>query len=257
MNRILLESLDQNNFSDSDSDSDHDIGLQHETVESDPAGFTLLAPLHYEANYAYPLLVWLHPEGENDAHIKQVMPQVSLRNYVAVAPRGTRQLPPGAPNASGPTFTWRQTEDDIILAQQRVLYAVEQARKRFHVHPERIFLAGASCGGTMAFRVAMRFPELFAGVISLGGSFPAGHAPLMRLMDARRLPVFVAAGRRSPRYSQPMVCENLRLFHTAGMCVTLRLYPGTADVNELVLADIDRWIMEVIAGDKATAVVAK
>ena len=38
------------------------------------------APLHYESNYAYPLLVWLHGSGDDESQLKRIMPLVSLRN---------------------------------------------------------------------------------------------------------------------------------------------------------------------------------
>ena len=47
------------------------------------------APLHYEPNYSYPLIVWLHGPHNNELELKQIMPLVSMRNYVAAAPRGT------------------------------------------------------------------------------------------------------------------------------------------------------------------------
>src|SRR5439155_1620708 len=34
----------------------------------------LLAPVHYERNYAYPLVVWLHAPGNDEREIKQIMP---------------------------------------------------------------------------------------------------------------------------------------------------------------------------------------
>ncbi len=254
MNRILLEdSIASKALPTSQITNSTDT----DTIASDPSGFTVLAPLHYERNYAYPLLVWLHAEGENESSIKNVMPQISMRNYVAIAPRGTRELPAAGDQDFLPGFTWRQSEEDIFVAQQRILGAIEEADKRFNVHRRRVFLAGASCGGTMAFRIAMSYPERFAGVISLGGAFPRRHAPLVRLMEARRLPVFIGAGRESSVYGQNLICDNLRLFHTAGMCVTLRLYPGSEDASKLALTDVDRWIMEVISEDQESAVVTK
>src|SRR5688572_27524759 len=44
-------------------------------------------PMHYEPNYAYPLLVWLHGDHGDQQQLKRIMPLVSMRNYVAVAPR--------------------------------------------------------------------------------------------------------------------------------------------------------------------------
>ena len=49
---------------------------------------TIFAPLHYEPGYSYPLLVWLHGPGCDERQLLRIMPLVSMRNYVAVAPRG-------------------------------------------------------------------------------------------------------------------------------------------------------------------------
>lgn len=225
-------------------------------VGPDPPAHCFFAPLHYESNYAYPLLVWLHPEGENESHLNRAMPQISMRNYVAVAPRGTLDVPAGNLRQSEDCFTWCQTVDHVFLAQQRILSAVEQVTRRFHVHPRRVFLAGAGNGGTMAFRIGLRYAEKFAGVLSLGGAFPLGDAPLSRLHDARNLPLFIASGRRSFNYPESTVCKDLRLFHAAGMNVTLRQYPGVNDISEAILSDVDRWIMEVIASDAEATVVS-
>ena len=50
------------------------------------------------------------------------------------------------------------------------------------------------------------------------------------------------------------VCENLRLFHTAGMSVTLRQYPCGHQLAPQMLRDMDRWIIEqVTSRAEATA----
>ena len=51
-------------------------------------GVALFAPIHYERRYAYPLLVWLHGDGGSERELRQLMPQVSVRNYVGAAARG-------------------------------------------------------------------------------------------------------------------------------------------------------------------------
>ena len=50
--------------------------------------YSVFMPLHYEKNYAYPLIVWLHANGHNERQLAQIMQLVSMRNYVGVAPRG-------------------------------------------------------------------------------------------------------------------------------------------------------------------------
>lgn len=206
------------------------------------APYALFGPLHYESQYAYPLLVWLHGPADDETQLRRVMPLVSLRNYVAVAPRGLE-----AP-ARRRGYWWRQNETEISLAEQRVFDAIDAARRKFHLHERRIFLAGFDCGGTMAFRLAMMHPERFAGVLSLGGAFPSEHAPLGRLNLARRLPIFLATGRDSSVYSPDDVCDDLRLFHAGGFQVALRQYPCGQEIVLPMLSDMDRWMMELITG---------
>ena len=218
---------------------------------------TLFAPLHYEANYAYPLIVWLHGAGESDRVLTRIMPHVSLRNYAAVAPRGT-QPSRRASRIDGATaaFGWRQTTEQIYTAQVRVANAIEKAAAELTIHRQRIFLAGSGCGGTMALRVAMDNPNRYAGALSLDGSFPRGGAPLQRLVEARQIPLFIARARKSKAYGSEIACDDLRLLYAAGMSLTLKEYPGADVCRPQVLGDIDRWIMEVLAEQTQAPVVA-
>jgi phospholipase/carboxylesterase len=205
----------------------------------------LFAPLHYESNYGYPLLVWLHGGGDSERQLRRVMPHISLRNYVAVAPRATLNVPHVSGHGDG--YRWVQTDDQIAIAEERIQAAIEDARERYNIRPERIFLAGYESGGTMAFRIAADCAPQFAGILSLGGPFPTQGAPLANLNSLRKLPLFVAACRQGVFYRTEQVCENLRLFHSAGMSITLKEYPGEESLSPMMLADIDRWMMEQIA----------
>jgi phospholipase/carboxylesterase len=208
------------------------------------AAQTLFTPIHYENNYAYPLIVWLHGPNDDERQLKRIMPFVSLRNYVGVSPRGTAAVDPDAAQNG---YTWEQTEDHILLAESRVLAAVAHARQEMNIAPRRIFLAGFGCGGTMAFRIALNLPQMFAGALSLGGSFPTGFNPLAQLDSARSLKWLLSTGRESRRYPPERVCENLRLLYAAGMSISLRQYPCGDDLTTQMLGDVDRWIMEQLA----------
>lgn len=217
-------------------------------------GLSFFAPLHYERNYAYPLLVWLHGPGDNERQLKRIMPLVSLRNYVGLALRGTRLPNPvsrggRAPgNWAGAGFGWPQSEANVAVGEQAILDGIQLACARYRIARHRVFLAGFDCGGTMAFRVAMRHPEQFAGVLSLCGAFPVGRQSLSRLQAARRVPLLMAVGRDSQRYPAPHVCRDLRLLHSAGMHLTLRQYPCGHEISPWMLSDMDRWMMEHIQG---------
>lgn len=202
------------------------------------------APLHYEPGYTYPLIVWLHGCGSDERQLQRIMPLVSMRNYVAVAPRGIPLPEDGSDRRE--SYGWLQNEDHIQHAEQRVFECIELAVGKYNVSPERIFLAGFGLGGTMAMRIAMAHASRFAGVISLCGAFPTGRKLFGNLADARRLGILLAAGRDSDRYTAEQVCDDLRMVHTSGLSVTLRQYPCGQELSPQMLADLDRWIIDMI-----------
>ena len=100
----------------------------------------------------------------------------------------------------------------------------------------------------MALRIALRNPERFAGAASIGGPFPDGQSPLARLSAARKLPLLIAHCRDSQAYPIDRVCQELSLFHAAGMSVTLRQYPCGDELTTQMLHDLDVWLMEQVTG---------
>jgi phospholipase/carboxylesterase len=202
------------------------------------AAHCCFAPMHYEQGYAYPLIVWLHGPESNEEEVQQVMPLVSARNHVAIAPRGTQS----SDRIRG-AFGWGNSSADVVDAFERVESCIEIAREQFHVHPDRIFLAGYSTGGTLAMRLAMEYPELAAGAISLGGPVPRGNRPLKRINEARKLPLLLSVS-PGERYGLDSVMDDLRLLHFAGFSLALSLYPEGDDLTTTMLADANRWIMD-------------
>ena len=252
-----------------------------------PGSQSLFVPLHYEPNYAYPLLVWLHGAGDCHRQLKQVMPHISMRNYVGVAPGSPRPDEPifdGADDANsrhtdsdsgepengdglrwdslfGQRWSsqeawdrddsspdWRQTPATIAAAMDAVEAAIARATARCHVSPSRIFLAGLDAGGTMALRLALNAPERFAGVASIGGPLPRGLQPMSNLLRARKMPVWIAHGRDSESYTEHQLCDELRLFHVAGMSLNVRQYPCGQEVTTQMLSDLNAWVMQVVTG---------
>ncbi|MCA9230413.1 MAG: hypothetical protein KDA57_07165 [Planctomycetales bacterium] len=207
------------------------------------ASHCLFAPIHYEQRYAYPLIVWLHSGVSNEQELREVMPLVSVRNYVAVAPRGTDRVE-GIRGA----FTWNQSPSSIETAMDRVRQCVETAQERFRIHRERIFIAGYAAGGTMAIRLGLEYPDQFAGAISLGGAMPRGSRPLKRIAEARKLPLLLSVSPSGSSdldgYSLDQVMADVRLLHSAGSSLSVRLYPEGDGLTTVMLSDVDNWIME-------------
>ncbi|NLE37708.1 MAG: hypothetical protein GX621_06745 [Pirellulaceae bacterium] len=221
--------------------NDWDIGSAHFSQITRDVPHVLFAPKHYEPNYAYPLILWLHGPSDDERQLRRIMPIVSLRNYVAVAPRGVSV----GTSRNGP-LGWLESDEMAAQAEQRVFDSIDIAWQKYHISPHRIFVAGFDTGGTMAFHMALNYPRSFAGVLSFGGAFPTGQMPFRHLDEARRLSVFLASGRDCVTYPSQRACDDLRLMHSAGLSITLRQYPCQQELSPQMLQDMDRWIIEQI-----------
>ena len=205
-------------------------------------------PLHYTPSYQYPLLIWLHSNGYNENQIDQVMPHISLRNYIGVGIRGTF-----ATDSAGHRFQWRESPASLAAAHDSVADSIDECVDRFNVHPQRIVLAGYGTGGTMAMRIAMREPERFAGVISLGGRFPSGCIRNVTQLRERRMPMLWQWGRLNPQFSNDGLKSDFRSLMLIGGQVEVRQYPGEDEMDSVVLSDLNDWIMRRIVAHSSVA----
>ena len=141
------------------------------------------------------------------------------------------------------TFCWVQSREEITGAVESVLDCIDIASNRYNIHRDRIFIAGYDGGGTMALRIALENPQIFAGAISLGGSLPRGLNLLRRINEARKLPLLIANSLDSQKYLPKQACEDLSLLHAAGFSLDLRQYPGGDELTTKMLSDMDQWVM--------------
>jgi phospholipase/carboxylesterase len=214
-------------------------------------GVARVAPIHYESGYAYPLLVWLHSDGSSERELRQLMPLVSLRNYVGAAARGVEACRDASSTGATEGHAWPQTSAAIGAASDRVWECIELAKQRFNIHGQRIFLAGHGAGGTMALRLALQLPLPIAGAISLNGPLPRGNGALSRVKEARRLPLLLMTGSHSQRYATPQITDDLRLLHSAGFTLALRQYLCGDELYTDMFADMDQWLMQRVCGAPA------
>jgi phospholipase/carboxylesterase len=204
-------------------------------------------PTGYEPNYPYPLLVFLHGHGSSEEQILRLAPRLSRRNYICIGLRG-----PHAVNsrATGETaYSWGLDAQADFAVEEYVLRSVEQTRRLYHVHSERIYLAGFREGATLAYRLGMLYPERFGGIISLNGNMPRRGGPLLRLPDVRGLRVLIGHGIANSLVPLGMAKEDFRLLYTAGLDIHMQTYPTNHRIHPDMLRDIDRWIMQQIKSE--------
>jgi len=213
----------------------------------------LFSPMHYEPNYAYPLLVWLHGTGGNERQLMRIMPTISMRNYVAVAPRGL----PVEQSESLPTldlsvsailhrrkeeYEWIQSDDNGTTLEQRIFDCITVAQERCHIAEHRIFIAGFGTGGTAALQLATQYPDRFAGAAAFGGDMPYDNRIFPSWRARQPLSIFLGIDESVADHA----CRMMELLHVAGLTAHVREYPDIKTLTSAMLQDLNQWMMQIV-----------
>ncbi len=174
--------------------------------------YVLQLPPEYDPLREYPCIVALSPldmpaEAQIEFWSGRLEPQTGMRlgqgsrhGYVVVAPRWTR------PHQTKYESTPREHGE--------VLAALRDAMRRVSIDADRVFIAGMGNGGTAAWDIALGHPELWAGMINIGGDPPtysrfytenAAHLPMMFVFGelAGSPPTLARIGSALDRYMKP------------------------------------------------------
>jgi phospholipase/carboxylesterase len=208
-------------------------------------------PTGYEPNYAYPLLVFFHGNSSSEEQILSLAPRVSRRNYICIGLRGPQLAGLRADGHLG--YTWGSDSQCDSVVEDYVFRAVEQTRRNYHVHSERIYLAGYSEGATLAYRLGLRYPGKFGGVISLNGAIPRHSGPLFHLPDVRQLRVLICHGIANAVVPLSSARQDFQLLYTAGVSVRMHTYMATHRIHSDMLRDLNRWVIDMVNAENESA----
>jgi len=234
---------------------------------------TVYVPKHYEPRYEYPLLVMFHGRGGDEQQLLRIMPQLSNRNYVAVALRGPQRTRTRRDGTVG--YSWAQAargarvgEGVATLERPRVPQmaaasceflasytstTIGEVRQRFNIDTRRIFLVGYGEGAAAAYRLGLGMPSRFAGLVAVNGWLPRSHGPLIWLPQARRLRVLIAHGRGNRLVPVAAAEQANRLLITAGIDTKLELFDSGHRIRSPLLRIINEWLMEFCIAPSPTS----
>lgn len=145
--------------------SDIEIGKPHrvEAQPSEPIKYWVMLPAEYTPHHNYPMVVALRPRHRTAEQTliawagDATDPGLGFnRGYIVISPEYAEN------NATEYSFG--------APAHKYVFDCLDDARKRFSVNSDKVFLAGHGMGAEAAYDIGMSHTDEFAGVLPMGGS---------------------------------------------------------------------------------------
>jgi poly(3-hydroxybutyrate) depolymerase len=159
--------------------------------------YRMYVPTTYTGTKAFPLIVALHGLGGTedaffDNYEKRLPPLAEQHGYIVAAPLGYRvdgSYGWGLANAPADPNT-RRTQS---LSEQDVMQVLLRVRQLYKIDESRIYLMGHSMGAIGTWKLAPKYPDIWAAIAPISGT----GAP--DTLDAiRRVPEIIVHGDADP-----------------------------------------------------------
>lgn len=199
-------------------------------------------------------VIWMHGLGADGSDFEPIVPELGLAESPAV-----RFIFPNAPyrpvtcNGGYVMRAWydiislepdsRQIDETGLLESREIVRQLIQREEKRGIPSQRIFLAGFSQGGAVAYLSALTHPEPLAGVIALSTYIPEARLITEDLSAANRhIPLFVAHGTDDDVVSITLGRQAIALLEQCGLKPAWHTYdmPHSVCIDEV--RDIGTWL---------------
>jgi poly(3-hydroxybutyrate) depolymerase len=171
--------------------------IEKKTYDFKEAGkemeYGLFVPGTYDKQNKGPLIVALHGLGSNPQQIMRYRGLTDLaekHGYIVVAPMGYNSR--GWYGSRGPRGGRADDPENLgELSEKDVMNVLEIVRQDYAIDPERIYLMGHSMGGGGVIHLAIKYPDLWAGLAPVA---PALFRPAVDLEKIKHIPQILVQG---------------------------------------------------------------
>jgi poly(3-hydroxybutyrate) depolymerase len=170
--------------------------IQKRTYDFKEAGkemeYAVFVPSKYDKAKKMPLIVALHGLSSNPQQILRYPGFTTLaekHGYILVAPMGYNSA--GWYGVKSPMLGKSNPENLGELSEKDVMNVLARARKDFNIDDNRIYLAGHSMGGGGTWHLAIKYPEIWAGLAPIAPAIFRQPDGLEKIKD---IPVILVQG---------------------------------------------------------------
>ncbi len=170
-----------------------------------PTEYAVCLPPEYHPLRSYPAIVALHSGDGPESAIAWWSAEAARHGYILIAPQY---------NLPGVAHDYHFTPSEHAAVE----LSLRDARKRFAIDSDRVFLGGQLNGGHMAWDYGLAHPDEFAGAVIISG-LPIKYAARY-LPHSERLPLYVVLGDLAPASNEVVFTSMVRPLIAKGYDVT-------------------------------------
>lgn len=199
-------------------------------------------------------VIWLHGLGASGNDFAPIVPEMHL-------PMGVRFIFPHAPNRTVTVnggmvmpawYDIISINIDRVIDTQQIMESAQQVGELIEqeisrgIPSERIFIAGFSQGGAVAYETALSYPKPLGGVIALSTYFATQKT--ITLHDAnRQMPLFIAHGTYDNVVAETLGQKALQALEEENYQASYVTYPILHSVCMDEITDIATWLQKQLA----------
>jgi polyhydroxybutyrate depolymerase len=218
--------------------------------------YLLYVPQHFRriSGRPLPLVVMLH----GGAGRPGVMARVSAMHRIAEREGFIVAYPAGTPGRLG--LTWNVTGQALNSDVDDVDFVralISSLRQRYQIDPRRVYAAGMSMGGMLAYKLACALSESFAavgivaGVMTTDDCSPSSPVSVIHIHGTadQRVPLQGGRGRYTASYNNwPPVRRGIERWCEINRCrgpvEVIRLVEGVVGHRRTGDADVELWLVK-------------
>ena len=202
-----------------------------------------------EGEGPHPTLVLLHGWGASAHDLLGLAPILYGGRALVLCPQGSlaMELAPGMAGYGWfPLGEGREPDPEEVEASVATLASfLDRVCERYPVDPRRLVIGGFSQGGFMAYLLALRTPERFAGLLAMSAWLPAALALGLEKTSAHsQLPTLVVHGTADPAIPIEQAQDAREVLSGLGVPVDYREYSMGHEIRPEAIDDIVAWLAE-------------
>lgn len=199
-------------------------------------------------------VIWLHGLGAEASDFRSIVPTLRLKHSPP-----TRFIFPNAPhipvtmNNGYVSRAWYDIisaeknrrvidESSLLSSRERIRQVIATENQR-GIPTQRIFLAGFSQGGALAYFTALTHPERLAGVIALSTYLPSTERVITEANTSEQdMPIFAAHGTNDDVVTPEFGYQAITTLQEFGFSPEWRTFPIGHELSVSEIREIGRWL---------------